>query len=289
MKTTLLFLLLPFLDLAQISSQIVDALNHNPIPFVNIWVKGSQIGTTSNENGTFTITAKQNDTLVFSAIGFQMLEYVAVKIKSSLEMKSSIERLDSVVIERPIYVTEQTFGKIKKQDYSYSLACGTKPWMVGSRLPFKPEYDATPFLKQINIAIRSQVKEAKFAIRLYSDHDSLFKLPLNDQPIYGYAKKGKGKTEIDLTQELIKFPEKGLVVVFEFLLIEQNRHDYKATDIGTKKKETKTSYEPSFGTRDDKVLSKSSVTYSSGKWWFKGSAFYEKPNTELAMELVITN
>ena len=54
----------------QIKGNIQDE-DSNPIPGVTVVVEGSQIGTTSDFDGNFSIDASEGDNLTFSFIGFQ--------------------------------------------------------------------------------------------------------------------------------------------------------------------------------------------------------------------------
>lgn len=53
---------------------VVDSASLHALPFVNIQVKNSAKGTTSDEKGAFTITALPADTLVFTLVGYETLE-----------------------------------------------------------------------------------------------------------------------------------------------------------------------------------------------------------------------
>ena len=56
--TILLFIGLPFLALAQkasLSGKVVDAINNEALPFVNVVVSGTQIGTVTDVDGHFVL------------------------------------------------------------------------------------------------------------------------------------------------------------------------------------------------------------------------------------------
>jgi hypothetical protein len=72
-----LFLALPFLVFSQatVSGYIQDELDGTPLPGVDIVIKGTTTGTTSDFDGNYEITV--NDfpaTLVFSSLGFETRE-----------------------------------------------------------------------------------------------------------------------------------------------------------------------------------------------------------------------
>ena len=73
MKHTILFLLFPLSFSAQVKGVVVDE-NNKPISYVNIWAENENIGTTSEENGTFSINVMESKILIFSALGFDWFE-----------------------------------------------------------------------------------------------------------------------------------------------------------------------------------------------------------------------
>lgn len=46
-----------------------------PLPYVNVYVKGSSRGTYSANDGFFSIVVRKNETIIFSTIGFKTIEY----------------------------------------------------------------------------------------------------------------------------------------------------------------------------------------------------------------------
>jgi hypothetical protein len=288
MKIRLLLLLLPLLSFSQ-SYQVRDSQAKKPIPFVNIWIKGSQSGTTSNENGKFELGMKPADILILSAIGFKGMEIPFKSVAAVILMDRSVEQLDAVVVEKPKFEKEQTFGKIRLSRYNLSFGCYGNPWMIGSNLPFKPEYKETPYLKTVVIATNSDIKDAKFGVRFFESSDSLFQNPLQDQPIYVKAEKGNHKTKVDLSELRLRFPEEGLVIVLEFLIIPSNKYEFRTRMRDTGKKVTMISYEPSFHMRNDLQTSSASLQYSQGKWQKHNQFSKDHKERELALQLVMTN
>lgn len=60
-----------FCTLAQdISGIVKDGKSNQPMPFVNIWFKGTSHGTITDVDGNFTLASIKNDTLCFSSVGY---------------------------------------------------------------------------------------------------------------------------------------------------------------------------------------------------------------------------
>ncbi len=53
---------------------VVDSASFAPLPYVNIQIKGSTRGATTDAQGNFSILASDNDTLIFSLVGYQRIE-----------------------------------------------------------------------------------------------------------------------------------------------------------------------------------------------------------------------
>ena len=161
--------------------------------------------------------------------------------------------------------------------------------MVGSVIPYQKKYKRNPYLKTIKVPTRSNIDNASYAVRLYKATDTLFKNPINAAPIYGSSMRGREISYIDLENRKIKFPKEGLTIVFEFLVLPENKFQYRYTDPDTGKKEVGLSYEPSFAMRKESLLESSIVTYSHAKWQPNFPGFDQLDVKELAVELVMSN
>ncbi len=94
MRQTFIFLFL--LSISKLSfaetfsGKIIDSETSQPLPFVNIGIKGTYNGTTTNIQGEFSINIPSNPkyrTLVFSCIGYETKEYSIHKNETSLSLK----------------------------------------------------------------------------------------------------------------------------------------------------------------------------------------------------------
>jgi TonB-linked SusC/RagA family outer membrane protein len=83
-----------------ITGKVTDASSGEPLPGVNIVIKGTTIGTTSDINGKFTISVPNQDAvLVFSFVGYVTAE-IPVAGKNTLEvaLEQEVQKLDEVVV-----------------------------------------------------------------------------------------------------------------------------------------------------------------------------------------------
>lgn len=63
-------------DLVQLSGLVLTQDSLKAVPLVSIRIKGSNKGTLSDEGGFFSFVVRKKDTIVFSALGYRMVEYV---------------------------------------------------------------------------------------------------------------------------------------------------------------------------------------------------------------------
>jgi len=99
----LLLLLLPCFTFAQngevrITGNVADS-KASPLPGVSVLIKGTNLGTQTSVNGTFTIMARSNATLVFSAVGYVKQEITLNnKTVINVQLLEDNANLDEVVV-----------------------------------------------------------------------------------------------------------------------------------------------------------------------------------------------
>jgi TonB-linked SusC/RagA family outer membrane protein len=93
----LMFLCFSAATFAQVKGTVVDGSTGMTLPGVNILVKGTQTGTSSDMDGNFAIDAKTGDVLVFSYIGYASQE-VAASASMKVMLKEDAQLLQEVVV-----------------------------------------------------------------------------------------------------------------------------------------------------------------------------------------------
>lgn len=83
----------------KVSGHVKSVADRVPMPGVNVLIKGTAKGTTTNGEGAFVIDTKANDVLVFSFIGMTTKE-MAVKGQKTIEvyLESDVRKMDEVVV-----------------------------------------------------------------------------------------------------------------------------------------------------------------------------------------------
>ena len=94
-----------FSQTGEITGSLIDADFQDPVPFANILVKGTTIGTTSDFDGNYKLTLEEGThTLTFSFLGYKTVEITDVVIKANevttvnVTLETLAEGLDEVVV-----------------------------------------------------------------------------------------------------------------------------------------------------------------------------------------------
>lgn len=101
----------------QVSGQVVSKEDGDPLPGVNIVVKGTTVGTTTDERGRYTLAAPNaTDTLIFSFIGYETIE-IAILGRSTIDVVMSVS---SVLLGDEIVVVG--YGAQRRSDITGTVA-----------------------------------------------------------------------------------------------------------------------------------------------------------------------
>ena len=281
---------------AQITSLVLDSVDHQPVPYINIWVVQEGLGTSSDEKGRFSLPAfDPKHTLVLNALGYKPKTLLFSAFRDTIFLVPQSIELAEVIITPRKRTTIRSTGGFKKAGIDYYFGAGSRtPWIFARYFPYEPLYMETPFLQTVKVLTNSDTRGAVFNIRLYSvAPDGAPQDYLYDENILGVARKGKTITEIDLRKLNICIPKQGLAVAVEWLLIESNKYEYRYTEKGSKKKKKGVTYSPSLGIIPSET-NENSWIYVGGKWnrVLKNSSSIEKYRGKynlLAMELVLSD
>ena len=101
---------------ARIIGKVIDASTQQALPGVNIIVKGTTRGTTTDADGNFAIDAEDNDVLVFSFIGFKTVEErVNGRVIINVNMESDVMSLKVLEVNAG-------YWKVKKEEQTGNIS-----------------------------------------------------------------------------------------------------------------------------------------------------------------------
>jgi hypothetical protein len=295
MRILLLLLFFKF-SFGQINGIVKDSKTRLPISYVNIGVENKEVGVSANEKGEFVLVgANQNDVLIFSAVGYQSLKIKQSDIKEEVFLEERIFDLMELAVNPRKGKKIYQLGNIDRKEINSFFANRGYPHINGRYIPFTENISATRYLKEIRFLTRSKIRNAIFNIRLLTLNDNGNPIEYySEQNIIGQCKKGMSITKINVENLNIKFPETGLIVGVEWILIDRNKYVSEYWEKGKKQKSKKTEYSPWFG--GDMEIENNSWTKTSNLSWYKQIAYsFDQPigskgkYSTLAVELLLTD
>ncbi len=102
----------------EINGFVKDNKTHGAIPFSNIWIKGTTIGTMSDANGKFTMRLSRKDTLCVSTVGYQRWEIPAKDITENpmtVYLQEEVMQLGEVTVKPEIPRAKVLLKKIQQR------------------------------------------------------------------------------------------------------------------------------------------------------------------------------
>lgn len=255
-----------------ISGRIIEETTKSPVQFANIWIKDANIGTTADEKGYFSITADSLDldkSVIISAIGYCDTVIPVGKVQSETVLRQKVYELSEIAVfpkkRKAIIINDLSDSKING-----GIMSDTMPRIMGRYFPYDERSVTFRYVKSVTIYSRDTHK-GKFNLRLYS-FDTTNVKPIKElvnQNIIVETKSsplGKPKpVEVDLSKYNIIFPDSGLLVCVEWLIIPENRYNITFSSTENKKGRVKIMYAPNLGAtmeKDGYVYQ-----YTKGVWW----------------------
>ena len=266
-----IFLIVSQFAFSQIRGVVKDSISGEPIPFVNIWVDNETIGTTSEADGSFFLEASKEKNIVISVLGYEKKTIKGSEI-SLVNLKPTTYELNEIVVLNKKQSKKIEIGNIKDAIFQ---SFDNGPKVEAKFFPYQSSYSKTKFIKEVTIFTDSRIDSATIKIHFYSvDENGAPGKELLNKDFVVTLNKGVLRHKFDVSHFDMVFPEKGIFVAYEKLLIESNK--------------TGTKYQPyvlyNFVERDF------FYTYSFGKWNKQEADFQEKLQlNEPSINLILTN
>ena len=257
----IVLLLLSFCASAQIKGVVKDSITGKPIPFANIWVENENSGSSTEEDGEFSINSSSNKNLIFSALGFEK-KTVKASLAHEVKLSPKSYQLDDVVILKKKETKIIEIGKSKNSIYQ---AFDNGPRIDVKYFPYLVKYQKTKFIKQVTVETDSKIEGALFKIHFFSVNENGFPGDeLLTKDFLVSVPKGVVKNIFSLSEYNLRMPKNGLFVGYEKLIIERNKLETTATNYNTNVTSVKTSYAPLvlYSLEEREIM----YTFSGGKW-----------------------
>lgn len=265
MKEKIVFAVL-FLTSVSVSSQIKgvvkDSVTRKAIPYVSIWVENENNGTTSEEDGTFSINvSEKSKNLIFSALGYTK-KIIKVSTASEVNLNQIPFQLEEIVISKRKETRQIEIGQT---DNEILEAFDNGPRIDTKFFPFLSEYKKTKFIKQVTIFTDSKIDNASIKIHFYSvDSNGFPSEELLDKDFIVSVNKGVNKTAFNVSKYNLKIPNNGIFIGFEKLIIENNKVEKIIKDVNSNTTQVQKKYYPFvlYNYVEREYL----YTFSGGKW-----------------------
>ncbi len=165
--------------------------------------------------------------------------YLLVLNSFVLFAQDKVERLAEIELNVPKKTKKLTIGKVKKKSkvrMKMNLKGKDRGYSRSRFFAYDSIYQQTPFIEEIKILTRSNVRNAKFEVYLHQvKEDGRLGEVLHEKPFIGIAKKRKKKTKISLSENPIEFPENGVFVVVRWIYSEENLYEVNTYEVGGSK------------------------------------------------------
>jgi hypothetical protein len=206
---------------AQVKGIVKDNSTSEPVPFVNIWVENENIGTTTEMDGSFSITVNGKDkNLIFSVLGYETKTLKQSEFMS-VDLKPTLYELNEITVLKKKHTKFLEIGNV---DNTIMQAYDNGPKVEAKYFPYKSKYKNINFIKKVTIFTDCRIDSASIKIRFFSV-DSLGNpgYELLNKDFIVTLKKGVIKYKFDVSDFNLIMPENGIFVAYEKLLITANR------------------------------------------------------------------
>jgi len=191
----------------EISGRVLDNVSEQNLAYVNIGVIGKNVGTVTNQDGTFSIDLMDEydqDTIRISLIGYLSLEYKVMDFKKLIN-DSPIIHLEprSFEIEEVVVSGKKLKTKILgNKTTSRKMSGGFESDDLGSEVgvPVKIKRKPTYIKKFFASIVESKYDTLKFRLNLYSLKNKMPDQPLLNENIIISTTMETGLFEVDLTE-----------------------------------------------------------------------------------------
>jgi len=171
---------------SSVSGTVTDGANGDPIPGVNVVVKGTVEGTVTDLDGKYMVRASQGDVLVFSFVGFRNQEAtVGVSATMDIALAEDATTLNDVVVT----ATRTPVRKIRTTTAITSI--GSEELQA-----IQPESIAEALVSTPGVTVEnSQGRKSNYNIRGFPSGNTYVTTLYEGLPLSGFASRSAGTSE----------------------------------------------------------------------------------------------
>lgn len=209
------------LAMAQVKGKIIDGETGEAVPYASIWVRGTNNGTYSNEEGYFQLNFDENDTLQVQHLGYkkQLLTLTKQKASPLIALQKQTNQLNEVMVEAERGKTRTNKEKTgsffsKKNVYvSYKVPNGTT---IACLLP--NSFALTGKISKLYFKVKNHKGEVcRIRIHVYENEGGKPGRELLTSTIIRDVSFRISKLTIELDQFNILLPKEGVFIGMEFM------------------------------------------------------------------------
>lgn len=263
----------PSVSLKAQTLQVLDRATSAPVPYASVWIDGA-VGTTTDEKGRFRLPQNGRD-LVITSVGYQPGTFSVGAVSSdTLFLEARTIELSEVEVRSAATRRKNvTLGSAAKSDRELSVIPPYTNRAIGRKFGGSPHWTGLP-IASVRFRTFNDRDGAVLNVQLFrlDEHGNIGE-PLVLENIVVETRSGNNRmASVDLKPYRLIYPEHGLMVVLENLLLERNA---LTLDDGVTQAVI---YEPRIKVRSDRAAA--DTFYFNGTEW--------KANTGLTLLVELT-
>lgn len=233
MKKLLIFLTWTSICIAtrgqiRLSGTILDNEDGRPIPYVNIGIHGTTVGTASYENGEFEIVIPElykEDSILFSAIGYKPLKKSIVAIPSmTVRLIKDVVVLDAVTIKASKKVKPIQLGLSGNSNMAQQLT--SQKGGAAMAILLNEAGNSIDILNATIHISKNELPEFKLRCRIFEVEDGKPGRDLLNQSVVVSSSIRKGNVTVDLSSYNLSV-NKPFFLAFEWVMDKATSDFYK--------------------------------------------------------------
>ena len=206
MKTiNLIIILICYCNLAisqiYIDGKVIDAETNQPVPYVNIGVKNSSIGTVSDNNGVFQLNLNSGeDIITFSSIGYETFNIRGDKLlnQDSIKLIPKKYQMQEIEIVAHKFEGEDEIFGVKNKTRGLSIGFGSRN--LGTEIGALISIKEPVYIKNANFVINHAKGDSLlFRVNIYDYQNGTVKENILKENVLISTKQRRGVITVDLT------------------------------------------------------------------------------------------